>query len=340
MANVVGLAAARNANAGFDIRREGVRGGPPLALYTSTEVHNSAIKAVETLGLGRKALRLIPARSDWTVDGAALADRIREDRAEGIHPFCVVATAGTVNTGALDDLNALADLCAEEDLWLHVDGAFGALAALSPRLLETRPQLHGLGRADSVAFDLHKWMYLPYEAGCTLVRRPDALAESFRAPASYLTPIEGGVLKTPMVFAEQGLQLSRGFRALKVWLSWKAHGLDPYIRAIEGNVAQAAYLGRRVEEHDELELLAPVPLNIVCFRYHRDGVEELDLNRLNQQILIALQESGLAVPSSTVLDGRFAIRVAITNHRTELRDLDLLVEEVVRLGRGLSGGGP
>jgi aromatic-L-amino-acid/L-tryptophan decarboxylase len=338
MANVVALAAARNARAGFDIRAEGIHGGPPLAVYASNQVHNSVTKAVELLGLGRRALRLTPVGEDWTVDVEALRAQIRADRAADIHPVCVVANAGTVNTGALDDLDALADLCTEEGLWLHVDGAFGALAALSPALLQSRPALHGLARADSVAFDLHKWMYLPYEAGCTLVRRPDALGDSFRAPASYLTPIEGGVLKTPMVFAEQGLQLSRGFRALKVWLSWKAHGIDRYIRAIERNVEQAASLGRRIEREPELELLAPVPLNIVCFRYRPEGMVEGDaLNGLNQRLLVALQESGVAVPSSTVLHDRFAIRVAITNHRTALEDLDLLVEEVLRLGRGSLG---
>ena len=338
MANVVGLAAARNARAGFDLRQAGLHGGPPLTFYASTEVHNSVTKAAELLGLGRQGLRLIPVQHDWTIDVEALRRKIREDRTAGMRPVCVVANAGTVNTGALDDLGTLADLCQEEELWLHVDGAFGALAALSPRLLDRHPQLRALGRADSVAFDLHKWMYLPYEAGCTLVRQPDGLRDSFRAPASYLTPIQGGVLKTPMVFAEQGLQLSRGFRALKVWLSWKAHGLDPYIEAIERNVQQSTYLAERIHGEAELDLLAPVPLNIVCFRYRPEGLgEDLEiLNPLNQQILVALQESGIALPSSTVLNGRFAIRAANTNQRTRTEDLDLLVEEVLRLGRSYS----
>ena len=338
MANFVGLAVARNARAGYDVRERGVQGSdqPQLLVYESTETHSSVRKAVELLGLGNQALRRIPVAADYTIDVAALRHAIAEDRAAGHRPICVVGNAGTVNTGATDDLPALAALCRDEGLWLHVDGAFGALAALAPAL---RPLVRGIEQADSVAFDLHKWMYLPYEVGCTLVRDQVAHRATFNVTPAYLAAFERGIAAGGFPFAERGVQLSRGFRALKVWMSLKAHGVDAFAQLIEQNVQQAAYLVGLIQAHPRLELLAPAPLNVVCFRYSAPGADEKTLNELNQEILLQIQESGLAVPSTTVLGERLAIRVAITNHRSRREDFDLLVRAVVERGDALQDWG-
>ena len=333
-ANLIGLAVARHARAGFDDRREGLAGQPQLVVYASTETHTSVQKAVELLGLGRRGLRLLPVDPEYRIDMAALRAAIALDRDAGRRPLAVVGNAGTVNTGAIDDLAALADLCVEEGLWFHVDGAFGAFAALSPAL---RPRVRGMERADSLACDLHKWMYLPFEAGCTLVRDAAAHRDTFAVAPSYLAPVTGGVAHAPseLRFSDLGIQLSRGFRALKVWFSLRTHGADLHGALVAQNVAQAGHLAARVEASEELELMAPVPLNVVCFRYRAPALSPPELDRLNERLLVRLQEDGIAVPSSTVLRGRFCLRAAITNHRTRREDLEALVDACERLGREL-----
>jgi glutamate/tyrosine decarboxylase-like PLP-dependent enzyme len=221
-------------------------------------------------------------------------------------------------------------LCHEEKLWFHVDGAFGALAKIVPSLV---PLVAGIEQADSLAFDLHKWMYLPFEVACVLVRDANAHREAFTLKPSYLGESSRGVIAAGLPFAERGIELTRSFRALKVWISLKAHGVNAFSRLIEQNVRQARYLADLIEASSDLELLAPVPLNIVCFRFAPKDVSRDALDRINEEILVQIQESGLAVPSSTRINGDFALRVANTNHRSRQEDFDLLVREVSEIGK-------
>ena len=332
MANFTALPVARNTACGYDVRCQGVRAAPgPLIAYASTEIHSCNQKAIETLGLGSDGLREIPVRADYTMDLSALERRVAADRDAGRVPFCVIATAGTINTGAIDDMNAIADFCAREKLWFHVDGAIGAVAVLADNV---RDQLAGMERADSIALDLHKWMHIPFEAGCVMVRDASAHRESFALVPEYLQrEADGrGMASGSLWFSDYGLQLTRQFRALKVWLSIKEHGLERFGRMIARNVEQARYLGRLVEEADGLELTAPIGLDIVCFRFNPGGLGVEALNRLNQALLVELQESGIAAPSYTTLNDEYCLRVAISNHRSRFEDFDLLVKEVLRIG--------
>lgn len=328
-ANLTAMAVARDAQIPSCIE-DGLAAlsSRPL-MYASQQVHNSVDKAAGMLGLGRSALRKVKTNADYTMDIAHLRELIASDRAAGGRPVCVIATAGTVASGAIDDLEAIADLCAEEKLWLHVDGAFGAMVALSDSL---RPLVKGMERADSIAFDLHKWFSLNFDAGCVIVRDPEAHQRSFTIHATYLSTMPGGIAGAGHLFADYGIDLSRGFRALKAWIGIKTHGFDAYARMVEKNVAQAQYLASLVENHENLELVAPVPLNVVCFRYVRQGLSNEELDRTNERILIRLQEDGLAVPSGVRIGGKFALRVANVNHRTRKADFDTLVQNVVRLG--------
>jgi glutamate/tyrosine decarboxylase-like PLP-dependent enzyme len=335
MANDVCLAVARQKGAGFDVRTEGLQGDhPTLLVYGSTETHGWLKKGCELLGLGSAAFRRVPVHEDFTVNVAEMEAMIAADRAAGHRPICIVGTSGTVQTGATDDLVALADLAAREKLWFHVDGAFGAMAALSP---ETAPQVKGQERADSIAFDLHKWGYLPFDVACVLVRDDADLVETFSAQGAYLASEKRGLMaQSGVFFADRGIELTRSFKALKVWMRLRAAGTDTLGQHIARNVEQAQRLASLVSAHPELELLAPAPLNIVNLRYVAPGLDAAALDALNREILISLQEEGTAVPSGTVIRGRFSIRVAIANHRSTDADFDALVEAVVRLGRSLS----
>ncbi len=337
MANLLGLAVARHAKAGFDVREEGLQGNHPrLMVYCSIETHMWARKSMEFLGLGHQSLRQIAVDEDYRIDIAALAAQIAADRTAGFRPIAVLGTAGTVSTGAVDDLAALADLCREQDLWFHVDGAFGALLHLSPRYA---PMLKGMEQADSLAFDLHKWMYLPFDIGCVLIRDAAAHTAAFSAPASYLEPAERGMLAGGMAFSDRGLELTRNFKALKLWMSLKTHGVSSFAALIEQNMEQAQHLSSAILTDRELELLAPTAMNIVCFRYRpwtdgeRLALDFETLNRLNRELVVRIQESGLYIVSGTVLGEQYAMRVANTNHRSRMEDFDSLVKDVVLFGR-------
>ncbi|CAN5189294.1 aspartate aminotransferase family protein [soil metagenome] len=332
VANLLGVAVARHVKAGFDVRNEGLQGAshPLLTLYCSTETHSWLNRCVEVLGLGRNAVRRLPVDCDYRMDLGHLREAIAADMRAGHRPICVVANAGTVNTGAVDDLNGVADLCQEYGVWFHVDGAFGALLQLSDKL---RVMVRGIERADSLAFDLHKLMYLPFEVACVLVRDAKAHRDTFTMSATYLSESDRGVIAGGLPFAERGLELTRGFKALKVWLSLKSQGVAAFARVIEQNVDQAHYLAELVNQHPDLELLAPVSMNIVCLRYAPAGLSNSVLDALNAEVLLRLQEAGTAVPSSTIINGKFAIRVAILNHRSRREDFDLTVAAILEFGK-------
>ena len=317
MANLTALAVARTA------RPEGT------AVYCSKETHNWVRKAAKLMGLGGSAIHVVPVDSEFRIDVAKLSQAVEEDRAKGIKPMAVIATAGTVNTGATDDLNAIAGLCQAHSIWMHVDGAFGALAYLSPKY---RHLVSGMQRANSVAFDLHKWMYLPFEIACVLIKDSDAHRRTFAEKASYIAESTRGAIAGGLYFAEHGYELTRSFKALKAWMCLKAYGSDRFAEAIEENIEQAQYLAGVVDSHPNLELLAPVPMNIVCFRYNPGAPLGMSVNDLNEEILLRLQERGIAVPSSTMIDGQYAIRACIVNHRTTREDIDTLVQGVLGLG--------
>lgn len=325
-ANLIGLTVARNVMAGVDVRAEGIGALPrPLRFYASDQVHGCHLKAMEAFGLGRKALRLIPTTQDFQIGLAALRAAILEDRTAGLKPVCIIGTAGTVNTGAVDDLGTLADLAAEERLWFHVDGCIGALVAIAP---VNAPLVAELERADSIAMDPHKWLHAPFEAGCALVRDAGAHRDSYALSAAYLQGTSRGLAAAPWLY-DFCPQTSRGFRALKIWMALKEPGAAKFGRLIDQNIAQAHYLGALIRATPDLEIAAPTRINIVCFRHCPEFVLDAEgLKQWNIEIMLRLQEEGVAALSDTTLGGAHCLRVAITNHRTRRADLDLLVERV------------
>jgi glutamate/tyrosine decarboxylase-like PLP-dependent enzyme len=322
MANIIGLAVARHAQAGFDVRAEGLFSGPRMTVYASVEMHSWLKKCVELLGLGRASIRSIPVDSAWQADVAAMRRQIEEDRAAGLLPLCIVGSAGTINTGSIDDLQGLADLAEDQGLWFHIDGAIGSMAAMSPNL---KPLLKGMERADSLAFDLHKWGFLPYEIACVLVRDADKHHAAFETPSPYLQSGGRGVLAGGLVFANRGPELSRNFKALKAWMSLKAEGTIKIGAVIEQNVAQARRFATELSTIPEFVIEAPVSLNVVCWRANPPGSTPEQQDALNRELLVHLQETGVAICSSTVLHDRFVIRLAVANHRSRWEDYKLLL---------------
>jgi glutamate/tyrosine decarboxylase-like PLP-dependent enzyme len=335
MANFIALKTARDQKCGWDIRNKGLGQGPPLVLYASDEVHVVTDRAADMMGLGVDAVRKIPTDDGFRMRIDLLTEAIAQDRRAGdVKPFAVVASAGTVATGAVDDLEAIARICTAENLWFHVDGAYGAPAVLAPDL---KPQFAGIERADSIAFDPHKWLYVPHSAGCVLVRDGLHLILSWiTAPAYTMEDKERTGHGTD--FGSMGPQFSRGFQALKVWVSLLAHGRNAYARRISHDARLARYMAARVEEREEFELALPVTLSICCFRYvppalpeGTDG-REAYLNELNERIMTEIQLDGRAFCSNAVLKGRFFLRACIVNFRTEADDVDATLDVAAELG--------
>jgi glutamate/tyrosine decarboxylase-like PLP-dependent enzyme len=317
MANLIAILVARSVALGPAVRRQGLAGGPSLAAYASAGAHSCVAKAMDMSGIGSDALRIIPVNARFEMDVVALAEAIAADRQAGLTPFLIAGTAGSVDVGAIDPLTALADLAQKEKLWFHVDGAFGALAMLAPQIA---PRLRGIERADSIAFDFHKWLQVPYDAGFILVRDGQLQQNAFVVNAEYLRRESRGMAGGSPWPCDLGPDLSRGFRALKTWFTIKVYGAERLGRMIERSCELARYLGQRIEATPQLELLAPISLNIVCFRYRCN-----DSDRLNAALAVALQESGIAAPSTTRIGGQLALRAAIVNHRTSECDIDALI---------------
>jgi glutamate/tyrosine decarboxylase-like PLP-dependent enzyme len=325
MANIVAHAVLRDAKTPWDMRRYGARGldgnAPQLRVYASAEVHYCHEQAAELLGLGREAVRLVSVDECYRIRLDALRAMIADDRARGDLPIAVVATAGTVGTGAVDPLPQLVELAREEGLWLHVDGAYGAFAALAA---SAPPELRALAAADSIACDPHKWLFAPIDAGVTLVRQPGLLARSFAFHASYLETSESDD-RVDMI--ERTPENTRPFRALKVWVALQALGRDGYAALIERNIALARRMEERVRATPGLRLAAPRELSIVCWRAEPEGVANADLDDLQTRVIAELEARGIAMVSNArLLDGSTAIRSCIVNFRTSEDDVDATVD--------------
>lgn len=337
MATLTALAVARHVKSGVDVRAKGLRDAPaPFSFYMTSEGHTCARKAIELLGFGSESIRTIPTDDDYRMRVDALASAIAEDRARGVRPIAVVATAGTTNTGAIDDIEAVALLCRQHDIWLHVDAAYGGPAILTAEY-GTRLRRAFAG-ADSVALDPHKWMFVPVEAGFVIVRDAGAMRATFSLVPPYIRSAGSptGVYGLPW-FSEYGFQQTRGFRALKVWMTIKHAGLGGLKSAIEENIALAGYLADRIRATPQLELIAS-GLSVVCFRYvgggsaALQGPNEEDAVRVNRAILDRLQLGGDAFITSTELKGRFVLRACIVNYRSTREDVDLLIDAVLGIG--------
>jgi glutamate/tyrosine decarboxylase-like PLP-dependent enzyme len=332
MANLMAVLVARTSALGQPVRQHGIANdGALLTAYTSKAAHGCITKAMDIAGFGSNALRTIAVDAYHRIDVAALRAQIAADREAGLTPFLVVGSAGTVDIGAIDDLAALSALCREEKLWFHVDGAYGALGVLSP---DIKPRLAGIEDADSIALDFHKWGQVPYDAGFLMVRDGRQHRDTFSSPAAYLRRETRGLAAGSHWPCDLGPDLSRGFRALKTWFTLKAYGTEKLGAVISRTCALAGYLEARISAEPRLELLAPVQLNIVCFRYRG-----ADANRLNGEIVADVQESGIAAPSTTVLEGNLAIRAAIVNHRTDICDVDAMISAVLEFGGQRAGDG-
>jgi glutamate/tyrosine decarboxylase-like PLP-dependent enzyme len=334
-ANFTALAVARNARAEVDMKAEGMQGVPrKMTIYMSDGGHHCLERSIELLGIGGRNLRWIPTDDDYRIKIDALKEAINKDRKAGYHPFCIIGCAGTVDTGAFDDFNALADLAAEEKMWFHIDAAFGGWVKINK---SHRDLADGLERADSIAIDLHKWMYMPYGIGCTLVKDKLAHYSAFvyGHEAQYLKSvsdpnrIEGDMLSAAHNLA---LPLSRSFTSLRPYMLLRAHGRDKYSRLIQQNLDQAKYLEGLVKKDPEMELTAPVASNVVCFRFNPGGLSEAELDSLNRTILDEIYKIRFWMISDTVVKGRFTLRAAITNHRSKREDFDYIYNLVKELG--------
>ncbi|HTU82111.1 MAG TPA: pyridoxal-dependent decarboxylase, partial [Candidatus Acidoferrales bacterium] len=289
-ANLIAVLVARTRALGVDVREDGLSEGARLTGYASAATHGCVRRAFDVAGLGAASLRVLPTDTLHRTDPRAVAAAIADDRRRGLRPFVLIGNAGTVDVGAVDPLDELAGIAEAEGLWYHVDGAFGATAMLSPNLA---PRFAGIERADSIAFDFHKWLHAPYDAGCILVRDGELHRSTFASTPSYLTRMPRGLASATPWFTDFTIDLSRSFRALKVWFTVKQFGARAIAEAIEENVAQAKRLGEMVDADPAFDLLAPVSLNVVCFRYRASGRSDGEVDAFNDELVIRLQESGI-----------------------------------------------
>lgn len=333
-ANLVALTVARVRRAGWDVRAEGVAQRPPLMAYVSSEAHSCIDRSAELLGMGAAYLRKIPVDDGFRIDLDALEATIRADIGAGCKPFCLIGNAGTVNTGAVDPLDRLADIAQRYNMWFHVDGAYGALACLVP---EARPLFKGLERADSLTLDPHKWLNTPFEAGCILTKKWSDLGDTF----SLIPPYLRGAMGSEHNQYEYGFELSRTDRALKVWLALRQYGVDRYAELIANHLALARHLADRIEAADDFELITPVVLSICCFRYVPPDLTpgapsvETYLNTLNHALEMALAADGRALVSGTELNGLRVLRACIVSHPVTRAGVDETLLLLRQLGRQL-----
>lgn len=335
-ANLIALTVARDALAGWDVRRDGVAAGPPMAVYASHDVHETIDRAADLVGLGSAAVRRIATDDRYRVRPEALAASIERDVAAGVLPLCVVGTAGTTELGAIDPLDDLADIAAEHGCWFHVDAAYGGPASMVDAL---RDRFTGIGRADSLTCDPHKWMNVPVSSSLVLVRDPDLHLAAFTLRPDY-AQLERELEQDMMLRYQWTPQFSRPFDALALWVSLLAHGWSAYQQRIAHDVELTRWLHHLVSGHPELRPVNDPELSIVCFRYvppggGTDPADETYLDELNEQIVYAVQKAGRVYPSNAVVDGRYAIRACLIGYRTEADHVEALVDEVICHGRRL-----
>ena len=328
VANFNCLAVARKIKAPVDISDEGIYGSQPMTVYVSEEGHSSFDKAMDMLGLGKKYLRKIPVGDEFRIDVDQLEEQIRRDKNAGFHPICAIAVAGTTNTGAVDNLEAVAEICQRYDLWYHIDAAYGGPAA---KVEGVSPIFSGIEKADSVVVNPHKWLYVPFEAGGALVKNPDHLLQTFSTIPDYLKSDEQNGERTDLM--EYNLPLTKEFKALKVWMTVKAYGATRLRNEINSDISKATFLAELIESDEELELMAPVPLSIVCFRYNPGGMDGVELNTLNDQIIQAIEEDGRIFLTGTKINGKTTLRVCFINPRTNKDDIQLLKKVVLEIGK-------
>src|SRR5689334_1191564 len=335
MANMIALLIAHRRKSLVNTSQEGLWStGAPMTIYASEEVHMSIAKAADILGFGRNYVRTIACDERQRMRVELLREKIDADQRGGLRPFCVVGSAGTTNTGVVDPLSEIADIAKEFDLWFHVDGAYGAPGSLDER---KKPLFAGLERADSVSLDPHKWLYVPVDAGCLLFRNDAAARAAFSTDEADYIKTHGYTDEEAFAFWDYGVELSRRFRALKVWLTLQYYGSRRIAQAISEDIALAAYLGESVSTAEDFELLAPVELSICCFRYvPKRGMSDQELDQLNEKIMETVQKGGRAYLSNATVNGKFALRACITNFRTTKADIDETIEVVRDAGRNLA----
>lgn len=330
VANFNAMAVARTIKAPANVAEEGLYNHPPMSIYVSREGHSSFDKAIDMLGLGKKYLRKIPTNNDLSIDIKALEDTIRQDKDKGWHPICAIGVAGTTNNGAVDDLEAIAELCRKYSLWYHVDAAYGGPAA---GIASKKALFRGMEKADSVVINPHKWLYVPFEAGGLLVKDPQHLRKTFSTIPDYLKSDKSENERTDLM--EYNLPLTKEFKALKVWMTLKKYGAVQIRKTIQADIDKAKYLEKRIEETRGLQMMAPVPLSIVCFRYRPQGLSESKTDVLNDQLVEAIETDGRIFLTGTKINRKTALRVCFINHRTKKNDVDYLLEVVQEVGKQL-----